>query len=93
MSELEEQMNIHDAEGALLAQFVKSVQSAIDDSDYESIRKLADGLHDSDLADLIENLSTNELYRLVQAIGSDINPTTLTEVDETVRDESCSAAT
>ncbi|MCP4932948.1 MAG: magnesium transporter [bacterium] len=78
---------IRDNEGALLASFVKSVRSAIEDANFDNVRLLSQGLHDSDLADLIEHLSTNERFAFVEAIGSQLNPATLVEVEEAVRDE------
>lgn len=80
-------ISMRDREGALLATFVKSVRVAIHDENYEAVRLLANGLHGSDLADLLEHLSTNERYQLVDAIGSSLTAATLIEVEETVRDE------
>jgi magnesium transporter len=82
-----EKIELRDSEGALLASFVKSVRLAIDDDNVSVVRQLADGLHDSDLADLLEHLSTSERHKLVEVIGSDLAPATLIEVEETVRDE------
>lgn len=78
---------VRDAEGALLAAFVNSVRSAIEADDQSQVRQLADQLHDSDLADLLEHLSASERRQLVDTIGSDLTAATLIEVEEGVRDE------
>ena len=80
-------IDIRDSEGSLRASFVNSVRSAIDRQDTPEIRTLADYLHDSDFADLLEHLSTSERHQLVDVIGSDLAPATLIEVEESVRDE------
>ena len=87
MSGLMSENQIRDREGALLASFVKSVRSAIDTEDFNSVRSLSDGLHDSDLADLLEHLSTQERFALVKTLGSQLKPATLVEVEEAVRDQ------
>ncbi len=87
MSNQTQDIYIRDMEGALLASFVKSVRSAIEDENFDNVRVLSEGLHDSDLADLLEHLSANERFAFVEAIGSQLNPATLVEVEEAVRDE------
>ena len=69
------------------ASFVSSVCSALELEDKETLRALADGLHDGDLADLLEHLPSVERNQLVDFIGSDLAPATLVEVEEGVRDE------
>jgi magnesium transporter len=85
-SEIEE-LELRGAEGALKADFVKSVRAAIDEEDFDRVRRLTEDLHESDLADLFENLSSGDRSRLVEAIGENLDPTILVEVEESVRDE------
>ena len=87
MTSITSDIYIRDSEGALMVSFVKSVRSAIEDENFDNVRILSEGLHDSDLADLLEHLSANERFAFVEAIGSQLNPATLVEVEETVRDE------
>ncbi len=87
MSELTSESNIRDEEGALLASFVKAVRLAIDRDDFDTVRALSAGLHESDLADLLETLASNERFAVVEVIGSQLTPATLVEVEEAVRDE------
>ena len=87
MTESAAKNQIRDREGALLATFVKSVRTAIDIEDFDAVRTLSDSLHDSDLADLLEHLSTQERFALVRSLGSHLKPATLVEVEEAVRDE------
>ncbi len=87
MSRQTSEINIRDEEGALLAGFVHSVRSALELGDKETLQALADGLHDGDLADLLEHLPSEERNQLVDFIGTDLAPATLVEVEEAVRDE------
>ena len=87
MVEQEHNLRLRDEEGALRASFVNSVREAIDADGVETMEALAEGLHDSDLADLLEHLSSGERRRFVEAVGTSLKPTTLIEVEEAVRDE------
>jgi magnesium transporter len=82
-----EEQQLRDREGALRGVFVKGVRAAISSKDHRSIRSLTKGLHESDLADLLETLNPQERSRLIDTIGADLDPSILVEVDETVRDE------
>ncbi len=87
MANTENNIHVRDEEGALRADFVQSVRAALEADDKGMLEQLAEGLHDSDLADLLEQLSTSERHRLVETIGADLNAATLIEVEEAVRDE------
>ncbi|MBL95799.1 MAG: magnesium transporter [Magnetovibrio sp.] len=51
------------------------------------IRNLALKLHYADLADLLERLSSEERTTLIKALGKDVSPEMLVELDDNVRDE------
>lgn len=88
MADLEtEELQLRDAEGAMLAEFVRSVRVAINADDVDLMHRYADELHDSDLADLLENLTSYERSRLVDVIGHELGSSFLVEVEESVRDE------
>ncbi|MEI2734606.1 MAG: magnesium transporter [Rhodoblastus sp.] len=76
-----------DEDGALRAEFVASVETAIDASDRERLSALAGEMHKADLADLIEALDPDSRPRLVELMGDDFDFAALTEVPEHVRDE------
>ncbi|WP_375338265.1 magnesium transporter [Chelatococcus sambhunathii] len=81
----EEDAEIRDEEGRLVAEFVDDVAEAIGANDAERVRELAADLHESDLGDLIETLEQDDRPKLVELLGKDFDFTALTEIDETVR--------
>ena len=80
-------IRLRDDEGALTADFVNMARDAIASEQYDVIRQFTADLHDSDIADLLENLSASQRSSLIEVIGAELNPQLLVEVDEAVRDE------
>ncbi|WP_020178850.1 magnesium transporter [Methylopila sp. M107] len=81
----EDDNEIRDDEGRLVADFVDGVADAIGANDAERVRELAGDLHESDLGDLIETLEHDDRPKLVEMLGKDFDFAALTEIDETVR--------
>ncbi|MBX9634597.1 MAG: magnesium transporter, partial [Magnetospirillum sp.] len=67
--------------------FVRSVELALEEGRGEDARALAEPLHYSDAADLLERLEAPERAKLVEALRDHFDPEILTELDESVRDE------
>jgi len=76
-----------DEDGAIRAEFLDSVQSAIERSDAAALRALVGELHESDTGDLIEALDPDLRPRLVELLGREFDFTALTEVEDAVREE------
>jgi magnesium transporter len=76
-----------DEDGAIRAEFLDSVQSAIERSDAAALRVLVGELHESDTGDLIEALDPDLRPRLVELLGREFDFTALTEVEDAVREE------
>ena len=74
-------------DGAIRAEFVERVSQAIEAADFDTLRALAEPLHEADLGALLEALDQEQRPRLVELLGLHFDFTSLTEVDETVRDE------
>jgi len=87
MEEAPEIVDVRDSEGALLPEFVRSVELALDEQDHGEIRTLAGSIHDADLADLIELLRGDQRNKLIDALGEKFNPGTLSELEEPIRDQ------
>lgn len=87
MQEALDHIEIRDAEGSLLPDFVRAVELALEEHNHEEVRALAGGIHDADLADLIEVLRGEQRGQLIEALGDQFNPSTLSELDEPVRDQ------
>lgn len=67
--------------------FVRAVEEALADGRTEDARALADPLHYSDAADLLERLDPEDRIKLVEVLRQDFEPEILTELDESVRDQ------
>ncbi len=87
MADARDEMKVRDDEGAILGDFVRSVEAALDADDKTGVRGLTADLHDVDLADLIELLDPDQRAGLIAALGKDFNATTLPELEEPVRDQ------
>lgn len=87
MSDTPEQADIRDSEGALLPEFVRAVELALEEANQGDIRDLAGDIHDADLADLIEVLRGDQRGQLINALGEEFNPGTLSELEEPIRDQ------
>lgn len=77
----------HDEDGALTADFVRSVSAALSDGDQKLARSLTRDLHAADLADLIEQLRRSERVDLIDKLGRTFDVESLPELEEDVRDE------
>ncbi|HDL17080.1 MAG TPA: magnesium transporter, partial [Rhizobiales bacterium] len=87
MQDAPEEIQVRDREGSLLPEFVSAVTLALEEGRGEDVRALAGGIHDADLADLIELLRDEQRAELIKALGDDFNPGTLSELEEPVRDQ------
>ena len=66
---------------------VRDVREALEAGDTARVRALVDDLHAADLADLLGELETEERYALVEAMGSELDPQVLPELDGAIRDQ------
>lgn len=67
--------------------FVESVIAALHEDDIIHVRKLAEGLSEYGLANLIEALSHSDRTKLVQILGDKINPEVFPELNEVVQEQ------
>ena len=70
----------------LSAEFIREVREAIDEGDETHVRSLCEDLHPADVADLFEQIGDEQRKALVGILGQMLDPITLVEVDEDVRD-------
>jgi magnesium transporter len=82
-----EEIEVHDEAGALTPEFVEAVGASLAAANASALRKLVNGLHPADLADLIENLEPGQRVLLITMLGKHFNVEALAELDEGVRDE------
>jgi magnesium transporter len=87
MAETAQEIEVHDEAGALTPEFVDAVSASLAAANASTLRKLVDGLHPADLADLIENLEPGQRVLLITMLGKYFNVEALAELDEGVRDE------
>src|SRR5215204_555097 len=66
---------------------VRAVVEAAEGGDRERVRRLIEPLRYSDIADLLERLSSEHRRRVVVFIGQDLNPDAMAELDDAVREE------
>ena len=66
---------------------VRAVVDAAEANDRERVRRLVEPLHYSDLADLIERLSSEHRKRVVVFIGPNLDADAMAELDDAVREE------
>ena len=85
--EIPAEIDVRDEEGVLLPEFVHGIEQALEDGDTRKVRELAGNVHEADLADLIELLRGEQRGQLIDALGDDFNPETLSELEEPVRDQ------
>jgi len=76
-----------DEDGMLAPGYVHDVALAVENGDGEELRALVEGLHNADLADLMELLGHDERQGFIRLLGGDIDFHVLPELDETLRDE------
>jgi magnesium transporter len=78
---------IYDEDGRIKSGFRKSVAATLDQSDVDGLNSLVEGLHESELGDLIESLKPERRNKLVELLGDSFDFVALTEVDEAIRVE------
>ncbi len=66
---------------------VRAVIEAAEAGERERVRRLVEPLHYSDLADLLERLSSEQRKRVVVFIGPDLDPDAMAELDDAVLEE------
>ena len=66
---------------------VREVRDALAASNADAIHHLIDPLHAADLADLFEQLSSEERHALVPYVGGDVDPDFFSYLDEKVRED------
>jgi len=69
------------------ASLVEDVATALKAGELDAIRKTVTDLHAADQADLMEQLTSRNLRRFIDAFLEDLDPEALSELEETVRDE------
>ncbi|MES2906317.1 MAG: magnesium transporter [Pseudomonadota bacterium] len=74
-------------EGHVTSAFVDAIDIALHDHDMASLKALAGDLHEADLADLLEALNSEDRAALITLLGNEFDFTSLTEVDDAVREE------
>jgi len=68
-------------------EFVETVAEALDRDDFVTAKFLAQPLHYSELADLLETLNFDQRTKLIEQIRDDFDPVVLTELNDTVREQ------
>lgn len=74
-------------DGSLSKEFVRSVEVALKQDETSDVLSSVADLHESDTADLIEQLRPDSRDKLIQELGDDLNINVLPELDEAVRDQ------
>lgn len=67
--------------------FFETVAEALDRDDFVTAKFLAEPLHYSELADLLETLNFEQRFKLIEQIRDNFDPVVLTELDDTVREQ------
>lgn len=67
--------------------FFETVAEALDRDDFVTAKFLAEPLHYSELADLLETLNFEQRFKLIEQIRNKFDPVVLTELDDTVREQ------
>jgi magnesium transporter len=74
-------------EGLINPGFVDLVSAAVEGQETTRLRVLVEDLHGTDMADLLEALSSDIRPRLIELLGADFDFIALTEVDDGVRED------
>ncbi|MFA6155527.1 MAG: magnesium transporter, partial [Mesorhizobium sp.] len=83
----EHHADIYGEDGVVLSSFLAQIGAAIADRDTIALKHEVDGLHQSELGDLLEALHPEQRRALVELLGADFDFSALTEVDEKIRME------
>ena len=76
---------IYGEDGTLRAEFLETVEEAVEAADGAGVREAVDGLHQSELGDVLEALEEGQRQPFVNLAGEAFDYAALTEVDEAVR--------
>lgn len=87
MQDAASEIQLRDEEGGFRSEFLHEVQTALDEANSSRIRELTLGLHEADLADLIQLLKPDQRAPLIATLGTEFNAAALPELDEAVRDQ------
>jgi len=87
MQDAASEIQLRDEEGGFRSEFLHEVQTALDEANSVRLRELTLGLHEADLADLIQLLKPDQRAELIATLGSEFNAAALPELDEAVRDQ------
>ncbi len=74
-----------ETDGPVTAAFLARVEEAIEAADGETLKGLVEGLHETDLADVVTVLEPQTRLAFVRLLGPAFDYTALTETDEAVR--------
>ena len=77
--------DIYGEDGVIRASFLAHIGAAIADRDTVVLKREVEGLHQSELGDLLEALLPEQRLALVDLLGKDFDFSALTEVDDAIR--------
>lgn len=75
------------ADHHLQPEALRAIEQALDSREEGEVRSLVKSLHPADVADLFEQISSEQRRRLARVLGEEVNGAVLAELNETVRDE------
>lgn len=78
---------VREAGGGIAAAFLQNIVTAVDAGDADALVRMAEPLHEADLADILESLTSERRQAFVRLLGPKFDFLTLTEVDDKVREE------
>ena len=87
MQDAASEIQLRDEEGGFRSEFLHEVQTALDEANSSRIRELTLGLHEADLADLIQLLEARPAGGADRHAWTEFNAAALPELDEAVRDQ------
>ncbi len=87
MEDASEQARALDEEITADQALLRAVEEALEAGDDKALHDLVGDLHEADLADLLELLRPDERTELIRRLGRDFEFGTLSELDESVRDQ------
>jgi magnesium transporter len=76
-----------DKDDHLKREYVRDVLAAVEVGENEAARALVEPLHPADIADLIEQTSSDTRARLVQALGNIVDADVIAELNDYVRED------
>jgi magnesium transporter len=76
-----------DKDDHLKREYVRDVLAAVEAGEKEAARALVEPLHPADIADLIEQTSSDTRARLVQALGNIVDADVIAELNDYVRED------